>query len=80
MMSKLRQQLLNAGVRRLIGPQNQQLYSALDWESACAAFRQDDLQYPSYYGQDFHGIKGGYLTPVAAVTYDPVTGLGLTAQ
>ncbi len=30
--------------------------------------------YPEYYSsQNFHGIKGGYLTPDAAVTYDPIT-------
>ena len=31
------------------------------------------MSYPDYYLQDFHGLAGGYLTPVAAVTYDAVT-------
>ena len=61
------------GVRLLIGAQNQQLYNNLDWEKSCVAFAQGDLKYPNYYNQDFHGIEGGYLTPVAAVTYDAVT-------
>lgn len=45
-----------------------------DWEQEADRFRQPNLVYPNYYrSQNFHGIKGGYLTPDAAVTYDPVT-------
>ncbi|PZD74710.1 8-demethylnovobiocic acid C(8)-methyltransferase [Acaryochloris thomasi RCC1774] len=74
-MGKLQRQILQTAVRQLIGDQNQHLYHSLDWAQACAAFQQRELQYPDYYAQDFHGIKGGYLTPVAAVTYDAVTAL-----
>jgi ubiquinone/menaquinone biosynthesis C-methylase UbiE len=49
-------------------------YESIDWETECDRFRQPDLDYPSYYrNQNFHSIEGGYLTPGAAVTYDPVT-------
>ncbi|WP_088894280.1 class I SAM-dependent methyltransferase [Leptolyngbya ohadii] len=45
-----------------------------DWEKECDRFRQPNLEYPAYYqSQNFHGIKGGYLTSSAAVTYDPIT-------
>ncbi|WP_265276013.1 hypothetical protein [Nostoc sp. KVJ3] len=37
-------------------------------------YRRDDVIIPSYYSsQNFHGIRGGYLTYNAAVTYDPIT-------
>lgn len=74
-VAKLQQKILQAGVRRLIGDQNQHLYDSLDWAQACTAFQKKDPQYPDYYAQDFHGIEGGYLTPVAAVTYDAVTAI-----
>lgn len=45
-----------------------------DWEQEAEQFRQLNLTYPEYYrSQNFHGIKNGYLSPDAAVTYDPVT-------
>ncbi|GAB4386023.1 MAG: class I SAM-dependent methyltransferase [Elainellaceae cyanobacterium] len=45
-----------------------------DWEQEADRFRQANLVYPDYYRlQNFHGIEGGYLTPSAAVTYDPIT-------
>jgi ubiquinone/menaquinone biosynthesis C-methylase UbiE len=50
------------------------LYESIDWETAADRYRQADLVYPEYYSsQNFHGIKGGYLNPRAAVTYDPIT-------
>jgi ubiquinone/menaquinone biosynthesis C-methylase UbiE len=50
------------------------LYEGIDWETAADRYRQPDLVYPEYYSsQNFHGIKGGYLNPSAAVTYDPIT-------
>jgi ubiquinone/menaquinone biosynthesis C-methylase UbiE len=50
-----------------------QLYEGIDWETAADRYRQPDLVYPEYYSsQNFHGIKGGYLNPSAAVTYDPI--------
>ncbi|MEG4206488.1 methyltransferase domain-containing protein [Microcoleus sp. Pol7_A1] len=50
------------------------LYEGIDWETAGDRYRQPDLVYPEYYrSQNFHGIKGGYLNPSAAVSYDPIT-------
>ena len=50
------------------------LYEGIDWETSADRYRQADLVYPEYYSsQNFHGIKGGYLNPSAAVTYDPIT-------
>ena len=50
------------------------LYEGIDWETAADRYRQPDLVYPEYYSsQNFHGIKGGYLNPSAAVSYDPIT-------
>ncbi len=50
------------------------LYEGIDWETAGDRHRQPDLVYPEYYSsQNFHGIKGGYLNPSAAVSYDPIT-------
>ena len=51
-----------------------QLYDSIDWEKESDRFKNPDLVYPCYYSsQNFHGIKGGYLNPGAAVTYDSVT-------
>lgn len=44
-----------------------------DWEAESQRISQPSLVYPAYYEQNFHGIKGGYLTVNAAITYDPVT-------
>ena len=50
------------------------LYEGIDWETAADRYRQPDLVYPEYYSsQNFHGVKGGYLNPSAAVSYDPIT-------
>jgi ubiquinone/menaquinone biosynthesis C-methylase UbiE len=49
-------------------------YQAIAWEAECDRISQPDWVYPPYYRDvNFHGIKGGYLTPDAAVTYDPIT-------
>jgi ubiquinone/menaquinone biosynthesis C-methylase UbiE len=49
-------------------------YQGIDWETAADRYRQPDLVYPEYYSsQNFHGIKGGYLNPSAAISYDPIT-------
>jgi ubiquinone/menaquinone biosynthesis C-methylase UbiE len=48
-------------------------YQGIDWETAADRYRQPDLVYPEYYSsQNFHGIKGGYLNPSAAVSHDPI--------
>ncbi|MEG4441321.1 methyltransferase domain-containing protein [Microcoleus sp. AT9_B5] len=50
------------------------IYEGIDWETAGDRYRQPNLVYPEYYSsQNFHGIKGGYLNPSAAVSYDPIT-------
>ncbi|NET37706.1 MAG: methyltransferase domain-containing protein [Cyanothece sp. SIO1E1] len=52
----------------------QQLYQSLDWAAESERLRCPNLRYPDYYStQNFHGVKGGYLSVDAAVTYDPVT-------
>ena len=51
-----------------------ELADRIDWEVEGDRLRDPELLYPQYYSsQNFHGIKGGYLTAGAAVTYDPVT-------
>ena len=50
-----------------IGQENLRLYDTVDWKDTF------DYQYPEYYrSKDFHGIKGGYLSAIAPVTYDAV--------
>jgi len=51
-----------------------ELYDNIDWQRECDRLSNPNLAYPKYYSsQNFHGVKGGYLTPDAAVTYDPIT-------
>lgn len=59
----------------LINPEEmKQLKNSIDWATAIPDYSQGDVQYPAYYAsQNFHGIPGGYLTPDAAVSYDPIT-------
>ncbi|HEY9845770.1 MAG TPA: class I SAM-dependent methyltransferase [Candidatus Caenarcaniphilales bacterium] len=55
-------------------PALQHFYDTTDWQREIERFRQADLSYPPYYlTENFHGIDGGYLTPGAAVSYDPIT-------
>lgn len=69
-----------------IGKENLRLYDTLDWEQTSERarrtlleadrFSSNNFTYPEYYtSKDFHGIKGGYLNPIAPVTYDAVTRL-----
>jgi ubiquinone/menaquinone biosynthesis C-methylase UbiE len=61
-------------LRVLIGEDKLQFYETIDWQQESDRFRQANLIYPHYYSsQNFHGIEGGYLNSVAAITYDPVT-------
>jgi ubiquinone/menaquinone biosynthesis C-methylase UbiE len=47
---------------------------SIDWDRESDRIRRADVEIPSYYSsQNFHGIKDGYLTSSAAVTYDPIT-------
>jgi ubiquinone/menaquinone biosynthesis C-methylase UbiE len=71
-----RQRLAGTLFRLLIGPANQQLFDTLDWDEQCRRLATPELTYPAYYTQpNFHGIEGGYLTAIAAVSYDAVTAL-----
>ena len=57
-----------------IGRDRLRFYSTIDWQQESDRFRKSDLIYPLYYsGANFHGIQGGYLNSVAAITYDVVT-------
>lgn len=48
-------------------------YHSRDWEKASEQFRNPQIDYPDYYfSQNFHGIKGGYLSLSAALSYDPI--------
>jgi ubiquinone/menaquinone biosynthesis C-methylase UbiE len=66
--------LLKTLMRLWLGQETLEWYQYLDWEQAIHTWQQPHLVLPDYYKlQDFHGIPGGYLNPVAAITYDPVT-------
>lgn len=55
-------------------PALQRFYDTTDWQQVSDHFSQPDLDYPAYYlNENFHGIEGGYLSPGAAVSYDPIT-------
>lgn len=72
--NSLEQFLLKSMLSALIGEDKLQFYSTINWQQESDRFQQANLIYPHYYSsQNFHGIKGGYLNSVAAVTYDPVT-------
>lgn len=58
----------------LIGKDRLILHDTLDWEEASDRFLTTNFTYPEYYSsKNFHGIQGGYLNPVAPVTYDAIT-------
>jgi ubiquinone/menaquinone biosynthesis C-methylase UbiE len=66
--------LLKSMMSVLIGKDKLRFYSTIDWQQESDHFRQANLIYPHYYSsQNFHGIEGGYLNCVAAITYDAVT-------
>jgi ubiquinone/menaquinone biosynthesis C-methylase UbiE len=69
------ERFLSPVVRLLIDEGALRRYAeSVDWERECANFQRADVVTPTYYSsQNFHGIKGGYLTSGAAVTYDPIT-------
>lgn len=65
---------LESIIRILIGKEKLRLYEVTNWEHQSDRFCKTDLIYPQYYStQNFHGIEGGYLNPIAAITYDLVT-------
>ncbi|MGB5974437.1 MAG: methyltransferase domain-containing protein, partial [Nodosilinea sp.] len=50
------------------------LRDRIDWEAGVAQFTNPQVTYPDYYKtSNFHGIKNGYLSVDAALTYDPIT-------
>ncbi len=69
------ERFLSPVVRLLIDEGALRRYAeSVDWERECASIQRADVVTPAYYSsQNFHGIKGGYLTSGAAVTYDAVT-------
>ncbi|PSN06727.1 methyltransferase type 11 [filamentous cyanobacterium CCP5] len=50
------------------------LRNSIDWPTATHVLTNPQVTYPDYYlNAPFHGIDKGYLTPDAAITYDPIT-------
>lgn len=48
--------------------------NGIDWPAATEALTNPQVAYPDYYlSAPFHGIEKGYLSPDAAITYDPIT-------
>ncbi|MEQ9667729.1 hypothetical protein [Coleofasciculus sp. G2-EDA-02] len=74
MTNKIGELLLKPIISALIGQDQLQFYETINWQKQSERFRQTNLIYPDYYSQqNFHGIQGGYLNTVAAITYDTVT-------
>lgn len=49
-------------------------YRDVNWEAESDRLTNPQLSYPDYYkSQNFHGIKNGYLSSNAAMSYDPIT-------
>jgi ubiquinone/menaquinone biosynthesis C-methylase UbiE len=69
------EQFLKPIFRFLIDEEEVKKFSQnMDWEKNLKNFTNPKVVYPDYYKKaNFHGIKGGYLTKTAAVTYDPIT-------
>lgn len=72
--NSIKQLFLKSMMSILMGKDKLQFYSTIDWQKESVRFQQDYRIYPDYYSRpNFHGIEGGYLNPVAAITYDAVT-------
>jgi ubiquinone/menaquinone biosynthesis C-methylase UbiE len=69
------ERFLSPIVRLFIDEEGLRRYAkSIDWQKESDRFRRQDVTIPSYYSsENFHGIKGGYLNPGAAVSYDPIT-------
>jgi ubiquinone/menaquinone biosynthesis C-methylase UbiE len=49
-------------------------FERIDWQMEGDRLASPGLVYPEYYRSgNFHGVEGGYLSPGAAVSYDPIT-------
>lgn len=67
-------QILRGIFTLLLGQERLKLFHDLDWQREIHRFQSPNFNYPFYYKKpDFHGIKNGYLNPIAPVTYDLVT-------
>ena len=68
------QSILRSLFRLAVGREYQQFYESIDWQKECDRICNPDIVYPTYYtDSNIHGIEGGYLTSIAAITYDRVT-------
>ena len=69
------EKFLSPVVRSFIDEEGLRRYAdSIDWEQESDRWRQSDVIMPLYYTeQNFHGINGGYLNSIAAVSYDPIT-------
>lgn len=75
-LQQLSQNLFQKTINFLPGLRQLKRYDTINWEQEITKFQLSELTYPDYYClADFHGIKGGYLNPLAAITYDIVTPL-----
>ncbi len=73
---QFKQNLFRSSLEFIIGPERLQFYQTIDWQQEISRFETLNFNYPSYYTSvNFHGIEGGYLNPIAALTYDTVTPL-----
>ncbi|MEA5512383.1 class I SAM-dependent methyltransferase [Crocosphaera sp. UHCC 0190] len=73
---QINQHFFRSALSLLMGSQKKWLSETIDWQQEIATFQTSDFSYPSYYTlANFHGIEGGYLNPIAALTYDIVTPL-----
>lgn len=74
--TSLKGQVLRSLFSLFFGAQRLQWYEQLDWATECTALADPAVVYPDYYTRpNFHGIEGGYLNAIAAVTYDRVTAI-----
>lgn len=49
-------------------------YKNRNWQQESSRFCQSNFIYPAYYKEhNFHGVRGGYLSIEAAVSYDPIS-------
>ena len=68
--------LLEHGFRWFIGRDLAALHARGNWLTHRERWVNPTVTYPDYYTTPaFHGLAGGYLTEVAALTYDPVTAI-----
>ncbi|HEX2913379.1 MAG TPA: class I SAM-dependent methyltransferase [Chloroflexia bacterium] len=62
-------------IRLALGSETRLLqpFQGLDWARAIQKYESPGFAYPDYYRRNYHGLEGGYLSPLAAITYDPIT-------